>query len=458
MAAHNINITDGTTIYYLHGTSATRCMVLEYAMQTPDQDVQENSLRQMDGGEINQLTLRNITETINLFFYPGSKSQLIADIQLIEKLLQVASRRQQRATGPRLYLYADIDGGVSGYRSEIIAGRLELDDKALDTWSNVKIEARLHITRRFYWEGAQTELALTTFTEGPVTGGVTLYNDHRNWGTIAANAVLGSLPAPLIIELKNNTGSTKVYRNIYLCNHAFGNLGGSSHALEGESAVSGGSTASGAGNTAGSYRTITVNGTDEIQWALSSATMAQTAGRRFRILGRFTSLSAVATYITPQIRDRYGLITLATGDEVELPTSGDRIVDLGALPLPPGGYSNNWMETRLVLKIRTGASATVKIDYLQVFALDSYRRLYQRGYAVLNNSYIWDDGIEGLTALVESGPYEPIYTVTGAPLYAWPGISDVQRLHVLHDEGSTAPITNTFLLRAYYRPRRLTVG
>jgi hypothetical protein len=62
------------------------------------------------------------------------------------------------------------------------------------------------------------------------------------------------------------------------------------------------------------------------------------------------------------------------------------------------------------------------------------------------------DGIEGAVY----GGGSPIYTPIQMPLWLQPNL--LQRIYVLHDEGTGAPvITNTFTVRVYYRKRRLTL-
>lgn len=402
-----------------------------------------------------------VTETVEITISAASTTAAQSAINYIERLLVAAIHRTLSGIGNRVYLkYQPMNDGTL-WRAEVKDGTLELGDRAMTTFGQAKIEAMLTIQRFAWWEGAETALPLSNGNGSNNTTGLTSYNHddgdsgHDNWVTIAEDVVEGVLPTPVKLTLTNNTGASQDYRHVYVANNAFSDPANLAHIIEGESVVSGGTVASLAGMSGGQYVHSTLPGPAYWHWTLSTSLLTKMAGRYFRALGRFVSLTANAVYATLQIRDQYGLVTLHEGEEVLLPTT-DQLADLGALPFPPGGYNSNWAAQRLVLKLRSAATVQVSLDFIQLTPLDSYRMLSQRGYQAINGSAIIDDGIEGLTYLQESGRDEPIYTTYGQPLHIFPS-SNPQRLIILHDEANSAPIANTFSVKAVYRPRRLTI-
>lgn len=456
--AHSIAITNGVTTVSL---TSSGVFLTKYTPVTPM--IRTQSIRGMDGDDVGEPVFENVTEVIELMPYSSSTSGVQTIVHGIERLIDEARQRQKRKSGAKVYLTLQIDGEGSSYRSEILTGRFEPGEEALTVWGNYQFPAKLQITRRYYWEGSLVELEISTSNQGASTGGRTIKNHDDsgtgddNWVQIAAAQVDGVLPAPVYVRLVNTTGSSQDYRHFYLATNAYSDPANFAHIIEGETVESGyGTTSSDANSSGGSIVSRTLSSTGEMHWTIPAATLVDAAGRDFRILMRMSAaLSGGPLYVTPAIRDGDGLINLATGDEVRITTTSDAIVDLGTLPLPPGGYSTSWDAMRLILSLRTTVSTTISIDFFQLTPMDSFRRIYQRGYPVVNNAVIIDDSIEGYTVLQEGSADQPIYTVYDGPLTVFP--NRLQRVIILHDEGTAAPIANQFELRLYYRPRRLSI-
>ena len=122
------------------------------------------------------------------------------------------------------------------------------------------------------------------------TSGITIYNhddsgtNHDNYVQIAAADVGGSLPAPVKVELTNNTGGSLNYKQIWLANNAFCDPANFPHILEGEAFVAGGgTTASNADSSSSSYATITTAENYQ-QWTLSSALLTKARGYDFHLM------------------------------------------------------------------------------------------------------------------------------------------------------------------------------
>lgn len=457
--AHVYSITDGTTTVTL--SQANGYLVTGFVLDAPEISTREIISEGIDGSELPAIAYRNVTQTIEILFIGTSTSNLQTLIHAVENMLYKAHRRQTTKAGARVYLQIQIDSEASTWRSEILTGKLRLGDEALQQWIDKKPEGQLTVTRRFFWEGPETELQLSTSNQSAATGGRTIYNHddsdtgHDNWVQIAAAQVGGVLPTPVKLELTNSTGSSVGYRNIYLAVNAYSDPGNFTHILEGESRISGyGTITTNAASSGGNYNSYSFSSTGTMLWTLSATIMQDTQGRWFRLLARFFAWSGTDIYIKPILRDSTGLLPLWEGDEISLGStaaSSTKIIDMGALPLPVGGYQGAWGTQVLGLLVRATGSAQIDLDFMQLTPLDSYRYVVQRGNTIINSGTITDDNIEGLT---HAGG-DPIYSPKTGALMLFP--NQLQRIIVLQDIGTSSTIANTFSVRAYIRERRLTV-
>lgn len=437
--AHVLSITDGTTTAPLSTTSA---MLSSYVPGTPDA---------ADGGIVPP-----VTEPIEVLFYGANTTAARAALNVVERLIVAAERRQQTGTGARVYLQFQPDGDATAYRSEIVAGSVTLAPKSLQVFGQAQINARLIVTRAPYWEGARTQIPLTNGNGTNNTSGLSINNKSGNWVGIASANVTGVLPAPLELQLVNTTGATRNYYNFYASVNDFNTA--LAHHIEGETATDTAGTVTGNANSSNSqYLSFSVVTTTFATLALSSALLQQTQGRFHRVMMRLQTLSGGGTvYCTPSVWDIYNLVPLWVGNEVALQAS-NYMVDLGVMPLPPGGYVSTYGDLKMRLTFRnTSGTATVGLDFVQLLPSEPlcWRQVIQRGMTVNNNSYLVDDGIEGVAYLYESSAANPIYSPVGAPAHVWPNRD--QRVYILHDGiGQTA--NWTLNVRAYYRPLRVTI-
>lgn len=451
--AHVLSITNGATTISL---STSNVLLQQYVPATPEIDSTRNASL-ADGVPVDMPVYRNVTETIEIMLENSSKTSLQSQVTSINLLLNDAKRRQTTKTGARVYLQLQIDGESDTWRSEIFTGRLVLDQDALRHYANIKVQAALIIERAYYWEGSQVELQLSTSNASAATGGRTVHNHddngagHDNWVQIAAAQVKGDLPTPARLTLINNSGASQTFWHFHIGTNAYSDPANFTHVVEGESAVSGGTTTGDANSSGGNFRRFTVNTTATGQWTIAGAQLQKADGRYFRLLARFADVVGNC-YIQPKLRDNTGLIDIWTGDEVYIDTDV-KIADLGSIPLPPSSaYGVSWSDMRLYLSMRSSASCTLDLDFIQLTPTDSYAQFTQLGLTIPNSGVITVDGIEG--AIHAAG--FPIYTSALPTVWLFP--NKLQRLIFLHNETTGAPsIANTLSVRAYVRPRRLTI-
>lgn len=449
--AHAISLTDGTTTVNLYDLSNTFIVAEGWEMATPG---------------VGKEAEPEIADSLDLLIQATSAANLQTAVRNLEGLLVTADRRQRTGLGARVFLQVQFDGEASAWRSEVLAGKLELP-QAPDQWGALKIEGVLGITRRNYWEGPRTQIALTNGNGTNNTAGLTIYNHddgdatNDNYLQIAAAAVTGAMPAPLEIELENTSGGSVNFSNIYLANNVFADPANLTHIIEGESRDSGyGSIVANGASSGGNYNEVsfTPASAGVMLYSLAAAQLQKMAGRWFRLLARFHFLSGDAI-VQARIMDSTGTRILYAGPEVQ-PNSGAlyHLYDLGALPFPPGGYSTGWGALKLSLRFSTGVAgtSTADLDFLQLTPTDSFRHLRMFTYPVPNNDLVVDDGIEGLAYVSLSAAPAPLVAPRGAPLMVYPGV--LQRVYVLADEQNNAVnIARTWAVRMWYRPRRFTL-
>jgi len=390
-----------------------------------------------------------VDTSLSVVIYGADQDAVQITVNAVERLLAAASRNREEGAGERVYAILQMDNEGISWRSEVLGGELQPSPKHLGEWVNDGIRCTINLLRRGYWEGSKAEIELSSAASPTfATGGKAIDNandgTYHNYIDIEGESIEGVLPSPLHLRIENTSGGSKAYRNFYISNNAFQDPGNFMHVIEASGVVD-------ASSSGGEYQSIVITTTATLALTLTAAQLQRTQGRRLRILARITGVvSAGSVYVQARIADSSGLNVLALGDEVLIDSSQD-LWDLGSLPFPPGGYHDGWGEHKLLIYFRATASATVLIDFLQVTPMDSYRFIRMRSGAIADGDYFEDDGISGVTH-AEGNAY---FTVRGDPLMAFPGVD--QRLYILHDLGSTAPIDSALSIRAWYRPRRLTV-
>ena len=436
MAGHSYALTDGTTTFSL---TSTNSMVVSPGYKPTSTSGNGT-----------------VTDAIPLYLYGSTPGAMQTAIATLQRLLNVAKLRNVDA-GPMLYLTVQLSSDASAWRSKIVDARLDLRESSLQVFGQAGMDALLYIERVPYFEGAEVELQLSANGQSAATGGRTVTNDpaNGNWVQIAAAQVGGNLPAPIRLQLTNTTGSAQFYSRLLLNVNAYSDPANLVHYLQGEARLSGGTVTVDAACSGGNRLDFSAGSTPTFVWTLPAADMQRTKGTRARILGRFSGIVG-NLYVTPQIRDSAGSVVLWTGDELSvggIAAAHAAYEDFGVVPLPPGGYGATWGALTLALRFR--GTAVVELDVLQLSMLDSYRSLEMALVSVANNAALVHDGTEESTYVLSGGVWYPLAIAYGGPLMLQP--NTLQRIHVLHNLATTAPIANTWSVRAYHRPRRSTV-
>lgn len=412
-------------------------------------------------------TYEDVTETIEVMFTGSTVTVMRDAINTVERFLVEAKNRQKDEAGVRYYFRFKPDGDLVAWRSELLGGRVELGRNALQAYGQAKMEARIIITRRHYWEGNTAEIPLASNLDTVQVLGVRIKN-HRdtsnsNHVEIASTAITGVLPSPLWIRLKNTSGSSQAYRNWYISNNVWNSPSSFTWEFQGENAVAGyGTDTVLATCSNGQYNALPVNLSSAIPWLIDGGQTERAAGYDFRVLMRMPGAIAQKLYITPSIWASTNLALLTPfPKEVAVLTTASRLVDLGTLQIPPGlGNDSAQAGVHLRLDVRAEVSTNLSVDYIQIFPAYNFRHLVMRGNTIPNNDSIYDNPIEESAYSEENDGDDDkkhaIITPLENPILAWPG--RVQKLYFLHDvDTGDAPIATQTTVQAFYRPRLLTI-
>jgi len=392
---------------------------------------------------------RNATETLELLITGATASAIKATVRSIETMLDNARQSARTWRGSRIYLEVQTTADSNYWRSEILAGKLELE-KPLDAIALGHIEGRLILTRRFYWEGQRTALQLSTEANPtPSTAERILHltddatAGQRNYINIAAAQITGVLSAPIELQLRNNEESSKAWRNYYVSNTVHMDPDNLDPILRGSEAEDG--------------ATNNWSGDDEELshvWMLTAAQTEDIAGQYCRLLAWVTS--APNAYLRAAVTWHTLLFLPIAMAPMQRYVDGGGIWDLGAVPIPPGGYSEGAVDVGIAILGQKSGGGSLTIDYVHLMpaGYGLYRHVRQLGFNVPSTYAFVDDGPEELVYLrrVSDSAIAPIMQPYGTPLMLWPAAQNRLRVMI---SGSTKG--DSVGAQAWYRPRRISI-
>ncbi len=309
--AATLQISDGVTTVDLNGANSTGAAAFkDYTPKAKGQSTEPG-----------------ITESARVRFRDTTVANVLAEMRVLELLLEQAQEYALTQRGVPVYLKFKSEGSETLYRSQILAGELDYDKATLGyTWqvkSSPVLLADVMWTRVPFWE-ADVEVQVSLLNgsvEAKTTNALVLYNHddatagHDCYAEIAAADVVGTLPANCRVQL-TNTYATAVGMNYYLALGAYADVATLTHILEGESAtLIGGAnadeaTCSGTGGTAGvgQYAGITGITAADVRaatWTIGAAQAIAMAGQFFQVFARFKTLPAGVILTLAGFRSRW---------------------------------------------------------------------------------------------------------------------------------------------------------
>lgn len=407
-----------------------------------------------------------LTETVQIEINGATLADVQTTVQGINRAFAFARQKIKTGSGYRVFAEFTPDGYADAYRSELIDGRIDYDEGALDSqWVEKKVDAVITWTRRYFWEGPLTAL---TLVNGSGSGtSITVYNhddataNHDNWVQLAAAAIAGDLPAPLYLYANNSTVSGALKDLYYACNY-IGIPASFTPLLEAESA-SGGTTTVDATCSNGNRKDISWSATTEttlLTWTLTPSQLQYADNQFFQTLLRFSTAPAY-TNLWLRWTLQWSGNTVWRGPLVKAGTT--TLQELGVIQLPPGLLDSYSEQLTLVLSgLRNSAGThTLALDFMHLMPMAAYRKLKAKsGASLVYAATLIDDQIEDdLYSLNGSLYHAPTHAGLGQ-LRVWPGsIPGVyQRIYFLHqDAAGGAGVDRTLSIQIKYRPRRVTL-
>lgn len=429
----------------------------------------------------------SVSESISAEFRPGGSDAPRTKINMIGRMFALARARKASGKGPRVFLYCETSSLNTPYRAEVYDGQAGLTDDVFgvdvaQNWYQVVIA----VTRSPWWESStETQLALTNGNGTNNTSGLTVQNSDTgsadNWFNIPTTQLLsntsGDVEAPIRLEITNSTplvtsalNTKALYVGMMKSNSFASNR---LPVFEGESGSAGagvslsGSTA-GTTSSNGLYKTAQWTGTSVVTvmtWTLAAADLQRMRGMRFMPILRLANGLGTADFdFGWQLLDS-GLFALTPIKWVR-PSSTDQCVPLNSGEIPPylsDAATLNTLSIALKCRRLTGGTNTIDLDSIYLMPCDPVHggmRVYstKTGGLPLNDKLI-EDGIAQQT-------YEDNSANGGGVLGGWRTDGDWMTIrpncnnqfYIIQLDASNVPdARRTLSVKAYYRPRRLTL-
>ena len=388
---------------------------------------------------------------------PGYSDDTVSDtIRSIERVVDLARQGSLGSLGDRVYLLIKFDHDALWWRSQILAAQWSGPRAVNEIWKNYAT-GTIALTRRYFWETERMQAVEITSgtTTTATTGYATVYNSddahatQRNWFQIAAAQVIGSLPAPAKISIKNTSGATRGATSFFLGNYVFTNPAANDPIFRDDEATFSDTTpAIGDEHWISAWNIATSNIVDDFK------------GQFGRFVVAWTTTPNISTLVRAAINYN-SLFDMALGEQV-LGSPQMFVQDLGALPIPPSQWSDG-MGTNLkfILKAKATAADTIDVNWLQIFPSGQGRYRVLHGLIPLSfgsNDELIDDGPNGTVYAIDAilgGAKVPLYRPMYEPIHLWPNVA--QRFRLIVSGGGSFEAGQPWGVSVSYRPRRLTL-
>jgi len=374
--------------------------------------------------------------------------------------LATAREQQESVNESRIYLQIKQNSDSEWRRSEMVGGKLQPDRGALDMHSQLKQRYVLTVERKNWWEWDEEELPLSVDNVTFATGGASYANDGAPV-FIRSIDVTGDpmTPIPVRLELTQDTGSNnfKIFR---VAHNVFGTIDPllDEHVLEGEDSGISGTVTVDANSRGGNYKLKSWVGAFDAaayRWTINSALITAFGGRWYRLVARLATLPTGDIYIHARLRhddvtDNY----LRATEETLVNADSMPLVDLGVIQVPPNGVIYPARDLVFDVRVRAAATDSLGLDCLWLLPTDSYYEAAVASYPFVMDGVVFD-GRLGVSYCVRSG--ENFMDISDYPPHVGLWAQHDQWLTILHTFTSDMDIDEGWTVRAYYRPRRVTV-
>jgi hypothetical protein len=304
------------------------------------------------------------------------------------------------------------------YEADLYGGKIDFDSSSGKT-------LEVTIQRAPYWHGEETVCQVANTSTGwSFANTCDIYNHdddeegHNNW--VLVDAPEGDVPTPAMIVVRNTYSEGRLGKVA---------LGWSDRpailTLEGEEADS-------AHVVSGTeYSNNAYGRSNRFHWDVAHTSLVDFVGM-YRALA-FGELSG-----TWELSVGYEVSRMQTLESVD---GQHGWTDLGAVMLPPGGYTH---PTRYDMSVWLEGSANRNLDFLMFVPMQQYRILEFQGYNALPGTCIEDNGIRDELVYRYGDERMPIVNGWGRRIHLWPDDMLPQAL-----PGPTPPNEQMLVLALY---------
>lgn len=304
---------------------------------------------------------------------------------------------------------------------------------------------------------------LTTEIAGDV---VTIVGANCNYVDILAEQCGTVANAPIRLEITNASGGALSYKDYHIGITHMPDIINFVPFLEGEDATNGAgiSTSTDTESIAcsgGFYNALVwVDDTEKelCTWTLTAAMLASSRGSDFLAVARLQA-GTITSAMQLRLSIKLSTTTIWQGQLVSL-TASEYMQELGIIQLPPSLWAlTNPKALTLALNGKQTGGGTINLDFIHFIPVSYYRNLRQLNYAVANAESIFVEDIRKpeITYGVDgSSKQYQTWIPRGSRLMLLNNI--YQRISIIFDEqDNTQNISRISTVKAYWRPRRLTL-
>lgn len=406
--------------------------------------------------------LANANATILEIALDGSAAAIAGYIQSIERLLYLSELWYGLPGEAWGYIQVTLPDS-SVWRSPIRSGLSESAAPGASARAAGSQGLRVKLARDPYWESATlSDVPLTNRNGTNVTAGLAIDNHddagHDNWVQLSNTALLGDVPAPVVITLSSTSAGLE-----YLVGQA-ANSGLPNGVLEAEDGTLGagvtGSLTADAACSGGYYRPLGWSGASAVQllgWDLGSVTTGSLAGRVYRPVLRLRDLISGAEQFWLWWRaGYYNGASFEAGQDFEgvMCSTTQKLVACPPMPVPPwprppGGFT--WESASLMLMCQAaGARAhALNLDFAQLLPTEGWVRFLPVLSTLSSTSIRYDCGTGQIS---RGGSGMASHAVEGAGFPLYPGLT--QKIFILAQAGGAMDPALVSTVKLQYRQRK----
>lgn len=411
-----------------------------------------------------------VDEQFRILVQGTTQAEVNAIVGTIQRAFRTAEQWQQDGSGPRTFFTRSLGTMTATYRSEIVAA-----DFGVSSFEYVgtgiyaggfgyKTELSGRLTRRNWWEGAETQIPLTNPNGTANTTGLRVYNNNDNTGALGSTkkvnwadigtAIIGDLPGVTRFEfLTGLTPPVHVYIDLASSNEA---IGTSMNHWNEQVYSSGPWTSVGdvdATGTAYFYKDEPTFARGTLQITDYVNYFDNSGGYRAYIAVGGTAAGTIS--VAPTIFNSYADVTAPTR-YISIGTFIN-LYDAGEVAYPPITTGTLVYTSIPGFYFGETTGKRINIDFIDFVRSDQHRKVY---YANSGLTTTYDDGIDYLISYTTSsdgaGGAARVLNSEGERITLRPGL--YHRLY-LHGSNVTSRIVNGWgwTIKLYYRPRYLSL-